>query len=92
MTAVAVAAEGKIEERLSTTTVRFRDISQSEIISYFNSSESHDKAGAYAMQGKVAVFIIEMSGSYSGVLGLPIFETAQLLEKFNIKIFRQIDK
>ena len=92
LTAVAVAEEGKIEERLSTTTVRFRDISQSEITSYFNSSESHDKAGAYAMQGKAAVFIIEMSGSYSGVLGLPIFETAQLLEKFNIKIFRQINK
>ena len=92
LTAVAVAAQDKIQECLSTTTVRFRDISQSEITSYLNSSESYDKAGAYAMQGKAAVFIIEISGSYSGVLGLPLFETAQLLEKFNINIFSQVDK
>ncbi|MEE8287961.1 MAG: Maf family protein, partial [Nitrosomonadaceae bacterium] len=49
------------------------------------------KAGAYAIQGKAAVFIMEISGSYSCVLGLPLFETAQLLEKFNIKIFSKTD-
>ena len=92
LTAVAVVAENKIQESLSTTTVRFRDISQSEITSYLNGTESHDRAGSYAMQGRAAVFIIKISGSYSGALGLPIFETAQLLEKFNIKILHQVDK
>ncbi len=91
LTSVAVAAQNKIQECLSTTVVRFRDISQSEIRSYLtsgeSSGESYDKAGAYAIQGKAAVFIMEISGSYSGILGLPLFETAQLLEKFNIKIF-----
>ncbi len=91
LTSVAIAEQNKIQECLSTTVVRFRDISQSEIRSYLtsgeSSGESYDKAGAYAIQGKAAVFIMEISGSYSGILGLPLFETAQLLEKFNIKIF-----
>lgn len=91
LTSVAVAAQNKIQECLSTTVVRLRDISQSEIRSYLTSGESsgepYNKAGAYAIQGKAAVFIMEISGSYSGILGLPLFETAQLLEKFNIKIF-----
>jgi len=92
LTAVTVVAQDKIRECLSTTTVRFRDISRSEITSYLNSSESYDKVGSYAIQGKAAVFIIEISGSYSGVLGLPLFETAQLLKKFNIKILSRVDK
>lgn len=92
LTAVAVVAKDKIQESLSTTTIRFRDISQSEITNYLNGTESHDRAGSYAMQGRAAVFIIKISGSYSGALGLPLFETAQLLEKFNIKILHQVDK
>jgi len=92
LTAVAVISKDKIQESLSTTTIRFRDISQSEITSYLNGTESHDRAGSYAMQGRAAIFIIKISGSYSGALGLPIFETAQLLEKFNIKILHQVDK
>lgn len=91
LTSVAVAAQDNLQECLSTTVVRLRDISQSEICNYLtsgeSSGESYNKAGAYAIQGKAAVFIMEISGSYSGVLGLPLFETAQLLEKFNIKIF-----
>ena len=92
LTAVAVVAKDKIQESLSTTTIQFRDISQSEITNYLNGTESHDRAGSYAMQGRAAVFIIKISGSYSGALGLPLFETAQLLEKFNIKILHQVDK
>ena len=92
LTAVAVISKDKIQESLSTTTIRFRDISQSEITSYLNGTESHDRAGSYAMQGRAAIFIIKISGSYSGALGLPIFETAQLLEKFNIKILHKVDK
>jgi len=95
LTTVAVAAQNKIQECLSTTTVRFRDISRSEIRNYLydkkTSGEAYNKAGAYAIQGKAAVFIMEISGSYSCVLGLPLFETAQLLEKFNIKIFSKTD-
>ena len=92
LTAVAVISKDKIQESLSTTTIRFRDISQSEIANYLNGTESHDRAGSYAMQGRAAIFIIKISGSHSGALGLPIFETAQLLEKFNIEILRQVDK
>ena len=92
LTAVAVVAKDKIQVSLSTTTIRFRDISQSEITNYLNGTEAHDRAGSYAMQGRAAVFIIKISGSHSGALGLPIFETAQLLEKFNIKILHQVDK
>ena len=92
LTAVTVVAKNKIEESLSTTTIKFRDISQREITSYLNGSEWNDRAGSYEIQGKAAVFIIRISGSYSGALGLPIFETAQLLEKFNIKVFRHPDK
>jgi len=87
LNSVAVAAQDNLQECLSTTVVRFRDISQSEIRSYLTSGESYNTAGAYTIQGKAAVFIMEIAGSYSGVLGLPLFETAQLLEKFNIKIF-----
>ena len=92
LTAVAVISKDKIQESLSTTTIRFRDISQSEITNYLNGTEAHDRAGSYAMQGRAAVFIIKISGSHSGALGLPIFETAQLLEKFNIEILHQVDK
>ena len=92
LTAVVVVAKNKIQKSLSTTTIRFRDISQSEITSYLSGTEAHDRAGSYAMQGRAAVFIMKISGSYSGALGLPIFETAQLLEKFNIKLLHQIDK
>lgn len=86
-TAVGLAFQGQIRLRLSTTMVRFRDISQHEIRTYIASGEPHEKAGAYAIQGKAAAFIINISGSYSGVVGLPLFETSQLLEETGIPIF-----
>lgn len=86
-TAVGLAFQEQIKLRLSTTTVRFRDISPYEIRTYIASNESHDKAGAYAIQGKAAAFIININGSYSGVVGLPLFETSQLLEESEIPIF-----
>lgn len=86
-TAVGLAFQEQIRLRLSMTTVRFREISQHEIQTYIASGESHDKAGAYAIQGKAAAFIININGSYSGVVGLPLFETAQLLEETGINIF-----
>ncbi|MXS80354.1 septum formation protein [Nitrosomonas eutropha] len=86
-TAVGLAFQGQIRLRLSTTIVRFRDISPHEIRAYIASNEPYDKAGAYAIQGKAAAFIINISGSYSGVVGLPLFETSQLLEETGIPIF-----
>ena len=87
LTAVAMATENGTRIRTSTSMVRFRDISERELHSYLSGNEAHDKAGSYAIQGIAAVFIPEISGSYSGVMGLPLFETAQLLEKSGITIF-----
>jgi septum formation protein len=79
LTAVALAHSGHLEHRLSTSAVRFRSLSPAERRAYWESGEPRDKAGGYAIQGRGAVFIEHLSGSYSGVMGLPLFETAQLL-------------
>jgi septum formation protein len=79
LTAVALALERRVEERLSTSEVRLRALSAAECLAYWRSGEPRDKAGGYAIQGRGAVFIEHLSGSYSGVMGLPLFETAQLL-------------
>lgn len=70
--------------RLSTTTVRFRPLSSDEIEAYWLSGEPRDKAGGYAVQGLAAVFVADLAGSYSGVMGLPLFETAALLAESGI--------
>lgn len=87
LTTVAVTTENGTQMRTSTSTVRFRDISEREIHSYLSGCEAYDKAGGYAVQGLAAIFIPEISGSYSGVMGLPLFETAQLLEEAGVAIF-----
>ncbi len=87
MTAIGVVVRDKIQVRLSTTDVRFREIGKREIRYCINSGEIFDKAGAYAIQGMASAFIVEISGSYSGVMGLPLFETAQLLEEVGIEVF-----
>jgi septum formation protein len=79
LTAVALASDAGVAQRLSVSQVRFRHLSRAECIAYWHSGEPHDKAGAYAVQGRGAVFIEHLSGSYSGVMGLPLYETAQLL-------------
>jgi septum formation protein len=79
LTAVAVAGSRGVELRLSVSTVRFRTLSSQECVAYWETGEPHDKAGGYAVQGAAAVFIESLSGSYSGVMGLPLFETAELL-------------
>lgn len=78
-TGVALAAGGAVHTRLSTSTVRFRPLAADEIDAYWATGEPRDKAGAYAIQGYAAVFISRLEGSYSGVMGLPLFETAELL-------------
>lgn len=87
LTAIAIIIEENIQVRLSTTSVRFREISQHEIRACLTDGKLLNMAGAYAIQGVAAAFIVEISGSYSGVMGLPLFETSQLLEESGIKIF-----
>ncbi len=87
LTAIALTVHEKTQVRISTTTVRFREISKLEIHAYLANNETYDVAGAYAIQGIAATFIVEIKGSYSGVVGLPLFETAQLLEESGITIF-----
>jgi septum formation protein len=79
LTAVALAAGETVAVRLSSSEVRFRTLSRAECRAYWRSGEARDKAGGYAVQGYAAVFIEHLAGSYSGVMGLPLFETAQLL-------------
>ena len=79
LTGVALAHRGGVAFRLSASEVLFRSLSRAECRAYWGSGEPHDKAGGYAVQGLAAVFIEHLSGSYSGVMGLPLFETAQLL-------------
>ena len=87
LTAIALIIEENIQVRLSTTSVRFREISEQEIRACLSDGKFTDMAGSYAIQGISAAFIVEISGSYSGVMGLPLFETSQILEESGIKIF-----
>ena len=81
LTAVAIKLGEWMESAVSRSTVRMRKLKPEEIRLYVASGECDDKAGAYAIQGRAARFITELRGSYSGVMGLPLFETAQLLER-----------
>jgi septum formation protein len=80
LTAVAVATPTGVESRLSRSEVTFRTLAVPEVRAYWDTGEPKDKAGGYAIQGRAAVFIANLRGSYSGVMGLPLFETAELLE------------
>jgi len=79
LTAVALANSRGIAVRMSSSTVKFRKLAPEEAAAYWDTGEPKDKAGAYAIQGFAAVFIESVNGSYSGVMGLPLFETAELL-------------
>ena len=82
LTGVAVAHEGRTEYVLSSSEVRFRPISDDEIRHYVLSGEPLDKAGAYGIQGRGGLFVEYLAGSYSGVMGLPVCETGELLKRF----------
>ena len=88
MSAVAIAAERETVA-LNISQVKFRKLEQVEIEAYWQSGECHDKAGAYAIQGLAAMFIEDLQGSYSSVMGLPLYETAQLLQYSGIDPLRQ---
>ena len=82
LTAIAMAQGERVEQRLSVSTVRFRAVDAGEIRRYVQSGEPMDKAGAYGIQGRAALFIEEIHGSHSGIVGLPLCETALLLREF----------
>jgi len=85
LTAIAFKFGERMETALSATAVRFRALERGEIERYIASGEPMDKAGAYGIQGHAGAFIVEIRGSYSGVMGLPLYETAQLLKRFGLE-------
>ena len=86
LSAVALVAGTRRATRLQKSWVRLRELSPTECQAYWNTGEPIDKAGAYAIQGLAAAFITELKGSYSGVMGLPLFETTELLRNFGIHV------
>ena len=86
LTGVAVHAHGETDFVLSTSFVTFAAISDADIKRYVETGEPMDKAGAYGIQGHAAKFISKISGSYTGVMGLPLFETAELLRKAGLRV------
>ena len=90
LTAVALIAGQGEALRLSVSTVTFRAVAAAEIERYWASGEPVDKAGGYAVQGYAAVFIERLEGSYSGVMGLPLFETAALLDAAGVPRWRAL--
>lgn len=83
----AVCVVNGAQEKIATcrSSVEFAALSDTQIQAYIDCGESLDKAGAYAVQGRAAGFIRHISGSYSGIMGLPLYETAQILEHFTIE-------
>jgi septum formation protein len=91
MTAVAMIVEEKCSIKLSVTDVVFRPLGDDEIAAYWDTGEPRDKAGAYAIQGLGAVFVQQIRGSYTGVVGLPIEQTVVLLEEFGVPYWQSTD-
>ena len=91
LTAVAVVDEQHCETRVVSTRVRFRPISPEEARAYWASGEPQDKAGSYGIQGLGAVFVENISGSYSAVVGLPLCETAEILQRFGIPCWQCLE-
>ncbi|WP_439887563.1 Maf family protein [Pseudomonas sp. MBLB4123] len=84
LTAVALASPARVASRVVVSRVGFRALSRAEIEAYWASGEPRDKAGSYGIQGLAAVFVRQLQGSYSAVVGLPLCETAELLAEFAI--------
>jgi len=82
LTAVALRLYDRTELVASESRVHFCVLAEAEIEAYVESGEPTDKAGAYAIQGRAAAFVTELHGSYTGIMGLPLYETAQLIRKF----------
>ena len=87
LSAVALASADGTGMRLSETRVCFREMTRQECEAYAATGEPLDKAGGYAIQGRAAAFVSDLQGSYSGVVGLPLFETAELLREAGVAVF-----
>jgi septum formation protein len=86
LSGVALVTAEREAVRVQTSWVRWRALSPAERAAYWETGEPCDKAGGYGIQGRAAAFIAELRGSYSGVMGLPLFETAELLREFGIHV------
>jgi len=86
LTGVAVAHQGQVRSVVSISHVRFAPLTEADIQAYVNSREPFDKAGGYGIQGRAALFIEHISGSYSGIMGLPLHETGELLKSVGFDI------
>ncbi|MCB1667281.1 MAG: Maf family protein [Porticoccaceae bacterium] len=89
LSGVAICQDERIESLVSETLVTFRHLDRDEMERYWQTGEPADKAGAYAIQGAGAVFVDKIEGSYSGVVGLPVAETTQLMRRFGIPWWQQ---
>ena len=87
-TAVAVATATGVETALSTTHVEISNVSEADLMAYIATGEPRDKAGAYGIQGLAGMFIRRIEGSYTGVMGLPVYETAQLLRNAGVALLK----
>ena len=92
LTAVALANNQRCEVRVVSSQVSFRTLSTAEIEAYWASGEPQDKAGSYAIQGLGAVFVADLHGSFSAVVGLPLCETAALLADFGIPCWQRLSE
>jgi septum formation protein len=86
LTAVAVAFEGRVEVRVNESHVTFCPLDETRIGAYVASGEPFDKAGGYGIQGRAGAFVSHLEGSYTGVMGLPLFETGELLREFGVTV------
>jgi len=86
LTAVALQFESRFEVAVSESLVTFTPLDAERITAYVQSGEPFDKAGAYAIQGRAAAFVERLEGSYTGVMGLPLFETSNLLRQFGVAV------
>jgi septum formation protein len=84
LTAVVIGHNGRLQQALSKSSVQFASMTAHDIQAYVDSGEPMGKAGAYAIQGRVSAFISKISGSYSGIMGLPLYETSQLLKSIEV--------
>ncbi len=87
LTAITLANGQHCQTLVVTTNVYFRDLSAQEMLAYWHTGEPQDKAGGYGIQGKGALFVDKIEGSYSNVVGLPLTETAQLLQQFGCSVW-----
>ena len=86
LTAVGLQVEGRVEMAVSESLVTFAPLDDARIAAYVASGEPFDKAGAYAIQGRAGAFVSRLEGSYTGVMGLPLYETADLLRLFGVTV------